>query len=384
MEESPKMKKLFFFSLIFLMIVLNISVFAQDTIKIGILGPMTGPNVDIGVTVRDASIMAMEEINSSGGINGKMFEWFIINDEAIPAKSVIGAKKLIFDIGVDILIGPSNSGCAEAVGAVTNPNKTVNIVPGQSNALTGPDKPFVYRSSMVNVEIAKCMMNFLKDKNFNRIAVIYDTTGYGENWYNTFIATAKENNLDIVCSESFEVDVFDLTPQVVRIKNTNPDILVFLGVGGDVGTLAKAEKRLGLDVPHLGTNGFGTQAAMEIGGADINGYIFPDSVDLGNPKWLEFKEKYRERYNIPEIFSCHPPAQAYDAIYLLAQGLRKTNGEAGEALKKALDEGVSVDGVIGKRGSGGASWRAGKPDALTAEQLTMIEIKDEKFTLYEE
>ena len=237
---------------------------AGNTIKVGILGPMTGPNVDIGCTMRDGAILAMEEINANGGIKGKKFEWVIVDDEARPAKSVNGAKKLIFKDKVDLIIGPANSGCALAVGKVTVPNKIVNIVPGQNANLTAPDRTYVFRCSLTDKEIAKRMMQFLGDE-FKKIALIHDTTGYGEHWYQTLLGMLKDKGITPVADESFDVDIFDLTPQVTRIQKSGAEILVFWGVGGDVPTLAKAERRIGLNIPHLGTNGFGCQTVIDLG-----------------------------------------------------------------------------------------------------------------------
>jgi branched-chain amino acid transport system substrate-binding protein len=355
---------------------------AGDTIKVGILGPMTGPNVDIGCTMRDGSILAMEEFNAKGGIAGKKFEWVIIDDEASPAKSVNGAKKLIFKDKVDLIIGPANSGCALAVGKVTVPNKIINIVPGQNAKLTLPDRTFVFRCSIADKEIAKKMMQFLGDE-FKKIALIHDTTGYGEHWYQTLLGMLKDRGITPVADESFEVDIFDLTPQVTRIQKSGAEILVFLGVGGDVPTLAKAERRIGLKIPHLGTNGFGCQTVIDLGAKDVEGYIFPDTVDLQKKNWQEFRDNYRKRFNIPVVFTHHPPAQAYDAVYMLAQALKKTNGQAGDPLRKALEDGVAVNGATCKVGKDGMSWKAGKHDAMVAEQLAMIQIKNGRFISFE-
>ena len=355
---------------------------AGNTIKVGILGPMTGPNVDIGCTMRDGAILAMEEFNAKGGIKGKKFEWVVVDDEASPAKSVNGAKKLIFRDKVDLIIGPANSGCALAVGEVTVPNKIVNIVPGQNANLTKADRDYVFRCSITDKEIAKRMMQFVGDE-FKKIAIIHDTTGYGEHWYQTFKGMLAERGVTPVADETFEVNIFDLTPQVSRIAKSDADILVFLGVGGDVPTLAKTERRIGSKIPHLGTNGFGCQTVIDLGAKDVEGYIFPDTVDLRKKQWQVFRDKYRKRFDIPVVFTHHPTAQAYDAVYMLAQALERTNGEAGEALKNAIEAGVHIDGATCRVGTGGMSWKKGKHDAMVAEQLAMIEIKNGRFVSWE-
>ncbi len=355
---------------------------AQDTINVGILGPMTGPNVDIGCTMRDGAILAMEEINATGGIKGKKFTWVVVDDEASPAKSVNGAKKLIFKDKVQLIIGPANSGCALAVGEVTVPNKIVNIVPGQNANMTAPERDYVFRCSLTDKEIAKKMMEFLGDE-FKKVALIHDTTGYGDHWYQTLTGMLKARGVKVVADESFEVNIFDLTPHVTRIQQSGAEILVFLGVGGDVPTLAKVERRIGLNIPHLGTNGFGCQTVIDLGAKDVEGYIFPDTVDLKKKEWQIFRDKYRKRFNIPEVFTHHPPPQAYDAVYLLKQALERTNGKTGEALKIALEDGVSVNGATCRVGTGGMSWKKGKHDAMVAEQLALIEIKNGRFTSWE-
>jgi branched-chain amino acid transport system substrate-binding protein len=352
---------------------------AGDTIKVGILGPMTGPQAyDIGCTMRDGAILAMEEINANGGIKGKKFEWVVIDDEATPAKSVNGANKLIFSDKIDILIGPANSGCALAVGQLTVPNKIVNIIPGQRADLTSPDRDYVFRCSLTDQEIGKKMMWFAGDK-YKKFALIHDTTGYGEHWYQTVKAILAEKGIKPVADESFEINSPDLTPQAIRIKESGAEIIIWLSVGVDVPTLVKAENRIGLKVDHLGTNGFGGVSVIDLAGKEVDGFIFPDTVDVRKEKWQAFRDKYRKRFNYPELITNHPPSQAYDAIHMLAQALERTNGETGEVLKNAIEAGVSIDGVTCKIGTGGLSWKKGKHDAMVSEQLSMIIIKNERF-----
>jgi branched-chain amino acid transport system substrate-binding protein len=355
---------------------------AGDTIKVGIIGPMTGPQAyDIGLTMRDGARLAMEEINEKGGIAGKKFEWIVIDDEASPAKSVAGAKKLVFRDKIDILIGPANSGCALAVGEITVPNKIINVVPGQRADLTSPERDYVFRCSITDKEIAKKMMLFAGDT-YKKFAVIHDTTGYGADWYKTMMGALALRGIKPVADESFEIYTPDLTPQVLRIKESGAEILIWLSVGADVPTLAKAEKRIGLNIPHLGTNGFGGVSVVDLGGDDVNGFIFPDTVDVQKKKWQEFADRYRKRFGYPELITNHPPSQAYDAIYMLAQALEKTKGATGEALKNAIEAGVSIDGVTCKIGTGGMSWKKDKHDAMVAEQLAMIMIQNKRFVAW--
>jgi ABC-type branched-subunit amino acid transport system substrate-binding protein len=145
----------------------------------------------------------------------------------------------------------------------------------------------------------------------------------------------------------------------------------------------KTEKRIGLKIDHLGTNGFGCQSVVDLAGRDVDGIIFPDTVDVRKKKWTEFSDKYRKRFSYPELITNHPPAQAYDAVYMLTQALERTNGEVGEVLKNAIEAGVSIDGVTCKIGTGGMSWKKGKHDAMVAEQLAMIIIKDKRFVSHE-
>jgi branched-chain amino acid transport system substrate-binding protein len=347
-------------------------------IKVGILGPMAGPQADIGLTMRDGSILAMEEINARGGIAGKKFEWIVIDDEATPAKSVNGAKKLIFENKIDILLGPANSGCALAVGEVTQPNKIITIVPGQNSLLTKPEWDYVFRSAVTDVEMAKCKMNFLED-NFKRIAVIHETNAYGEHWYQTMLKMMTERGLKFVADESLDTSTFDLMPQATRIQKGDPDILLYLGsYGAAVVNLAKAERSIGLSIAHLGP-GYANKSTIDLGGQDVEGAMFVDTTDLNKPQWKEFEQKYRKRFNIVGVFNVSNACQPYDAVYLLAQGLEKTKGQAGEALRDALEQGVAVDGVIGSVGTPGARWSKSRHDALMADDLVMNIVRGGEF-----
>jgi ABC-type branched-subunit amino acid transport system substrate-binding protein len=142
--------------------------------------------------------------------------------------------------------------------------------------------------------------------------------------------------------------------------------------------LAKAEKSIGLNIAHLGP-GYANKSTIDLGGSDVEGAMFVDTTDLNKPQWKEFEQKYRKRFNIVGVFNVSNACQPYDAVYLLAQGLAKTKGQVGEALKDALEKGVAVDGVIGSMGTPGARWSKGRHDALMADDLVMNIVRGGQF-----
>jgi branched-chain amino acid transport system substrate-binding protein len=323
-----------------------------DTIKIGILGPMTGPSSDIGEPMMRGAKLAADEINKQGGIkvNGtqKRLELVIVDDEASPAKSVSGAQRLINKENVAVIKGPANSGCALAVRQVTNPAKVVLITPAINDLIVGPDYPFVFRSSCSYSDQVKALFDLLGEK-VQKFALLHDTTGVGQGGATSFKQALEKKGKKPVIEETYEINTLNLMPQVTRIKNAGADFICWSGVGADAVTIGKAMKQIGLNIPVGGNNGLGMRVTLKAAEA-LEGWMFPDICEATKPEFQAFLKKYVAAYN--DVPTYHPAAQGYDAIYLIAKGLERTKGEGGEALVKVFWDGISITGATARTGTG--------------------------------
>ena len=213
----------------------------QETIKIGILGPMTGPSSDIGEPMMQGAKLAADEINAKGGVKSanRKIELVVVDDEASPAKSVSGAQKLINRDKVAVIKGPANSGCALAVRQVTNPAKVVLVTPAINDTIIGPDYPYVFRSSCSYIDQVNALFELLGEK-YQKFALLHDTTGVGQGGATSFKEALGKKGKKPVIEETYEVNTMNLMPQVTRVKNSGADFICWSGVGADATTIGKA------------------------------------------------------------------------------------------------------------------------------------------------
>jgi len=374
------MKKALFVTVIIFVFGLT-SVWGADTLKIGVLGPMTGPSSDIGEPMMQGAKLAADEINAQGGVKcgpvKRKIELVVVDDEASPAKSVSGAQKLINRDNVLVIKGPANSGCALAVRQVTNPAKVVLVTPAINDTIIGPDYPYVFRSSCSYIDQVDALFDLLGEK-YQNYALLHDTTGVGQGGATSFKEALAKKGKKPVIEETYEVNTMNLMPQVTRVKNSGADFICWSGVGADATTIGKAMKQIGLNVLVGGNNGLGMRITLKSADA-LEGWIFPDIPDKNKPEFQQFLKKYVARYN--SIPTYHPASQGYDAIYLIGQALEKSKGEGGEALLKAVQEGVSIIGATGKTGTG-MRLSKDRPVGIASSQLTMWRIHNGDYEMF--
>jgi len=354
---------------------------AQETIKIGILGPMTGPAADIGEPMMQGAKLAIDEINAKGGIpcgaTKRKLEPVVADDENTPAKSVTAAQKLINKDKITVLLGPSGSGQALAVRQVAQDTKTVMVTPAINDTIVSPDMPFIFRSACNSSDQVRGIVDLFAGK-YSKFAVLHDTTGYGEGGGTEFKKALASKGLTPVVVERYEVNTLNLMPQVTHIKNSGAEFVCWFGVGADAITVGKLMKQIGLNIPVGGSNGIAMRVTLKA--ADkLDGWIFVDTVDGNKPEFKEFLKRYIDRYkNVPTY---HPPSQASDAIYALAKGLEKTQGKGGEPLVKAMQEGISIQGASCKTGTS-FHWGQGRSVAIDSTQLALWIIRNGEFEMY--
>jgi len=354
--------------------------YAEETIKIGILGVFTGPASDIGEPMLQGAKLAIEEINAKGGVQAgpvkKKLEPVIVDDENSPSKSVSGIQRLINKDKVTVGLGPAGSGCALATRQVANTAKTVMVTPAINDTIFSGDMPFIFGSACKWSDQVQGIVDLVAGK-YKKFALLHDTSGLGEGGATEFKKAFAKRGMKVVIEEKFEVNTLNLMPQITRIKNAGADFICASVVGADAITIGKLMKQINYDVPVAGNNGLGMRVTLKA--ADkLEGWIFADTVDGNKPQFKEFIKRYKARYNT--IPTYHPASQAYDAIYGLAKALEKSKGQGGQALADAMRSGITINGATCKVGSS-FSWSKSRKNAIDASQLALWKIHNNDYEM---
>jgi len=313
----------------------------EGVIKIGAILPLTGPASFVGEGESHAIQIAVEEINRNNGINGKQIQLILEDSKSEGATAVTAIQKLINIDKVDLLIGGSTYEMM-AVKSIAEENKIPIITPCSSKPAVTEGNDYVFRlmaSDNIQARWAAFVVhNFL---NKTKVAILYTNDEWGVGWKNEFIDELNKLGGTIVKEEAFAKGDKDLKTQLIKIKNVDPEIIVFLGFEAETILGFKQMEELKIDVPILGGASWASpkiwQELGEIGNEAM--YVRVHTETEG-----EFKEKYITKTGSSQIPICTP--EAYDAVYVLKEAIIDAKSLNKERIKDAIYK-VNMSGVSG-------------------------------------
>ena len=306
------------------------------TVKLGLIGPMTGDYANYGTSTRDGAQVAVDEINEAGGVNGCKFVLQTEDSQGDPDSAVSAFGKLMDD-GMNVSLGCVLSGEAQSVITAAK-NDDLLIVTCTSSAkkcIDGNDKAF--RVCFNDPAQGTASANYIADNNLGKkIAVFYQSDiDYSAGLYETFTQQAAARGLEIVAQQSFtEGTKTDFSTQINAIRNSGCD-LVFIPIYAEEAStfLTQAKGKFADDVYFFGADGLDGilgKVSQDVTIADNVLMMTPFAADSADPKVQAFVKAYQDAYNAtPDQFA----ADAYDAVY---------------AVKAAVDAGATAAKRVGE------------------------------------
>lgn len=310
-------------------------------------GPMTGDSAQFGDMKEKAIQLAIDEVNEKGGINGKKVVLLTGDDTGNPKEAPNVAQKFAQDDRVLAVIGHWNSSCTLAARGIYDAAGIPLLADSVNKALTDGTTPTAYRISLTDTAQAESLAKYAYEKlGKRRAAILYTANDFGTGLMNDFATAFEELGGEVVASETyFEGQSKDFSPQLTKIKGTNPDLMFIAGYYVETALIAQQSKELGLDVQMLGTEGISSEELIKLGGDAVEGIIFAGFFhpDIEYPGTKEFVEAFRAKYNKdPDTYA----ALAYDSAKLIFAAIEE-NGESREGIMKFLDEVENFPGVAG-------------------------------------
>lgn len=309
------------------------AVMAQDTqvIKIGHVGPVSGPQAHYGKDNENGARMAIEELNTQNiVINGKKIKWELqAEDDAADPKQGTAAAQKLCDAKVAGVVGHLNSGTTIPASKVYNDCGIPHVTGAATNpALTKPGYNTTYRIIANDNALGAGLAHYAADAlKLKRIAVIDDRTAYGQGVADVFKNTAKKAGVQIV-DEQFTTDkATDFMAILTAIKSKNPDGVFFGGMDPQAGPMLRQMEQLGMaNVKYFGGDGIcTTEIAKLAGGAKTLGNVVCAEGGASiqkMPGGTAWKAKYDAKY--PNQFQVYSP-YTYDATMLLADAMKRAN-----------------------------------------------------------
>ncbi|MFZ2307957.1 MAG: ABC transporter substrate-binding protein [Rhodoferax sp.] len=313
------------------------------TLKLGVIGPFTGPSSDFGVPMLQGVQLAAEEINAVGGYMGRQLELVIKDDQANPDVGLKGAQELVA-AGVTATIGFCNTGVAQKALEVFQNAKSPLIIPCATGTPLTAKYPapqsYIFRTSARDAIQAPFVVEDIVKRGWTKVAIFADTTGYGEAGLKDVEAALAAKNLKAVHVARFPLGVKDLQTELKAARDAGADVVFSYTVGVENAVIANGRKELKWKVPQVGAWPLsfpffinGAKDAAE-GAMMAQTFIAEPSNERRASFLTAYKRKFHTAMAVPMA-----AAQGYDSTYLLAFslfGVRDGN-PTGPVLKAALE-----------------------------------------------
>ncbi len=321
----------------------------QSIIKIGYFGDLSGPTFNFGKSALNGVLMAADEINRGGGINGRKIDVVIEDDYGSPERAALRITKLIGEDKVIAVIAGGVSGNSLAAA----PRAQAGHIPLISTSATDPavtrTGDYIFRVCFIDAFQGEVMARFATSRlKATKAAIMVDFNNPYSRGLSDFFETSFTNRGgQIVSKQSYAQGDPDFRGQLSSIRNTEPDVIYVPGYYGDVGLIARQARQLGLTQPLLGGDGWDAPELWDLGKDALNGsYISTHySPDDPSPEIHAFVTNYKLLYG-----NLAPDAHAalgYDAMRFLGDAIQRSGTASGEKLREALAGTKDFAGVTG-------------------------------------
>lgn len=347
----------------------------EQVVKIGLTGPLTGPQSALGKDHENGLKMAMDHLNAQGiVVAGKKvrFELMSEDDAADPRTGMMVAQRLV-DANVKAVLGPYNSGVAIPISKLLNDAGIVMATVASNPKITQSGYPFVFRISASDTQLGTKMGVFAaKNLKVKHFAVVDDRTAYGQGVADEFEKAAKANGIQIVAREFTSDKATDFTAILTRIKSTKPDGIFYGGYYTQGGPFRRQMKQLGLEGYLLGGDAICNEELAKLGGAAVDGRVY---CPQGGPVLEQskdgklFKAEYKKRFSVDPLTY---GASMYDGLAIIAKAMQQANSVEPKQYRTAL-------AAISQQGVAGSYQFDGKRD-LKNSPITVYSFKNGQLT----
>lgn len=344
LRESPQMQRVF---VIAFTIVLSVALNGcgdPEPIKVGFIAGLSERTSGLGISARNGVQLAVDELNESGGIDGREIQ-LVVRDDRGTAEGGAKAAEELSELGVDAIIGPLSSAVARGVVPVVNSKRILTISPTViAQEFVGQDDHF-FRVGSTSAQYAReYAVNFF-NAGYRSITVAFTgrNAAFTEPWLEEFRTELENLGGSIPLAVRF--DASESAPYETIIKpivDTDSDAALILSNGFDTAIIAQRIRQTGSEALLLATSWAATDELFELGGSAVEGLLLAETYDRNDDRarFVNFAEDYRRRFTgRPSQFAI----ASYDAAIALFSALSTADGTGD--LKAALDTLGPIEGL---------------------------------------
>jgi branched-chain amino acid transport system substrate-binding protein len=318
---------------------------AQAQIKIGVAGPITGPNAAFGAQLKNGVEQAVEDINAKGGINGQKLVVVIGDDRSDPKEGVSVANKFASE-GVKFVVGHFNSGVSIPASEVYQEAGIVQVTPASTNPrFTERNMWNTFRTCGRDDQQGAVAGAYLADKfKGKKVAVVHDKTPYGKGLADETQKAMNAKGLKEVLYEGVNTGEKDYSALVSKIKQAGVDVVYFGGLHTEAGLIIRQMRDQGVNAPMMSGDGIVSAEFTAIAGPGADGTLMTFAPDpRKNPNAKDVVAKFRAKNYDPEAYTLY----SYAAVEILVAAANEAKSTDGKKVADVMKAGKPFKTVIG-------------------------------------
>lgn len=315
-----------------------------EPVFFGVSGPLTGPNAQYGAQWKAGFDLALDEINSQGGINGHPLQYVFEDSQSDPRQAVTIAQKFVDDKRILIELGDFSSPASMAASPIYQRAGLVQLGFTNSHPDFTKGGDFIWSPSVSQADAQPLLADLAVKQGFRRIAVLFQNTDWGRASKDVFVKSAGTRGAQVVAAEGYQPTDKDFRATLLRVRDAKTDALVLIAYYSDGAQIARQARASGITLPIVAASSVYSPKFMELGGDAVNGVTTNTSFFPGDPapEVQHFVHGFEAKYHQqPDAFN----AFAYDAVIIAAYALR-SGGTDRRAVRDALVKLHDVPSVI--------------------------------------
>jgi branched-chain amino acid transport system substrate-binding protein len=315
-------------------------------IKVGINVPLTGFAAADGQSALNGAKLAVAQANAAGGVNGEKIELVVYDDQASAKEAVPVATKLIEKDKVVGAVSGSYSGSTRAAAGIFQAGKVPYVVAYAIHPDITRAGEYVFRVSAMGEVQGRGGAKLVSNLGKKKVTIITVKNDFGQALASGFKEAAPKFGLQITGEYEYAMSDRQFGALVSKVKSDSPEIIYASGYFFNAGPLVSQLRAAGITAPIIGQEGYDSDKFIEIAGPAAEGTLVTTSLDRDSdvPATKSFLADYRKANNAGADMVA---ASTFTATAVLIEGLKKTGGKGGDALRAAMAGGTFVT-PIGK------------------------------------
>lgn len=355
---------------------------AKTPYVIGAIFSTTGDNAPLGVPERETAEMLVKQINAKGGVNGHPIKLLAFDDAGKSDQAAQACQRLIENKSVVAIIGPTLTGPSLAIATNCQNAKIPLISCAAAVTIVEPVRSYVFKTAQSDSLAVMKLIDYLKKKNIKTVAFINDSNPFGSSGRVQWQKLSGPAGIKTVSYESFASADTDMTPQLMKIRATNPKAVICWGTNPGPAIVAQNMRRLKMNQPLLMSHGISNKTFVKLAGKDAEGVVFPsgkiivaDQIPASDPQkkvLLAYSAQYEKAYKKP---ASHFGGHAWDALQLVVDALKKVGPDRAK-IRTAIENRknfVGIDGVF--------NFSPKDHNGLDKNAFALVTIKNGKWAL---